>query len=155
MAVRATAPDGTTWVVRRRWLPGTSTDSIWARFRRRARRVISRTEDTVDLDPGCLELAGEGIVATLALIALVLLALFVVIPLLVALAEVAILVLLAAAILVARVVLRRPWIVEAVGGDGTVHRWDVVGWRSSGAACEAVGRHLEAGIVPPPGIAPT
>ena len=147
MAVRTVSPDGTAWVVRRRWLPGTSTDSITTRFGRRFRRVAERS-DGLDVDPGCGEVLGEGIAAAIALIAIVLLLVFVVIPLLVALAEVAILLLLAGAILVARVVLRRPWIVEAVDADGDAHRWDVVGWRASGAACTTVAQHLEAGLAP-------
>ena len=128
MAVRTVSPDGTAWVVRRRWLPGTSTDSITTRFGRRFRRVAERS-DGLDVDPGCGEVLGEGIAAAIALIAIVLL-------------------LLAGAILVARVVLRRPWIVEAVDADGDAHRWDVVGWRASGAACTTVAQHLEAGLAP-------
>jgi len=148
MAVRVVSPDGSAWVVRRRWLPGTSTDSITTRFGRRFRRVAERSGDGLDVDPGCGEVLGEGIAAAIALIAIVLLLVFVVIPLLVALAEVAILLLLAGAILIARVVLRRPWIVEAVEADGDAHRWDVVGWRASGAACTTVAQHLEAGLAP-------
>ena len=83
-----------------------------------------------------------------ALWGFVLLLIFVVIPLLVAVAEVAMLVVLAAGILVARVVLRRPWIVEAVRADGFAHRWDVVGWQASGVACTTVAQQLEAGLAP-------
>ena len=58
---------------------------------------------------------------------------------------------LAVLILLARVVLRRPWTVEAVRADGEVQRWQVVGWRASGRRCAAVARQIETGsMLPPP-----
>jgi hypothetical protein len=53
----------------------------------------------------------------------------------------------------ARVVLRRPWTVQAVSGQARRHVWRVVGWRASGALAGEVaaalrdGRELPAGEV--------
>ena len=41
-----------------------------------------------------------------------------------------------------RVLFRRPWTVDAVGPDGEHHRWDVVGWRRSGAARHFIAERL-------------
>lgn len=158
MAVRVVAPDGTAWVVRRRWMPGRDTSSLWDRFRRRVRHVGRRARgagEGLDAAADGAELLGGTVAALVAAVAVVLLLVFVVVPLLLALAEVAALLVVAGLILMARVVLRRPWVVEAVPDAGVVQRWDLVGWQASGAACLAVAQRLEAGILPPPGEAPT
>ena len=60
-------------------------------------------------------------------------------PLLVALLDVVFILLLALLGVIARVVFRRPWTIEARAGDDVRH-WRIVGWRAS----EEHRRHLEA-----------
>ncbi len=65
------------------------------------------------------------------------------------------LVLLAGGVL-ARFVLRKPWIVEAaVPGTAQRQAWKVVGWRASGRVVDEVARALESGVrhLSPPGAA--
>lgn len=143
------APDGRRWVVRRRWLPRLGSETLWGRFHRRFRQSVRRAGDAADLDPGCLEIVGEGIVAAIAIVVVVLVALFVAIPLLVALVDVLILLVLAILGVVARVVLRRPWLVEARADDGTVLQWKVVGWRASDEWRTRIRDLLEAGVALP------
>ena len=152
-----TTPQGATWTVRRRWVPRLGTETLWGRFHRRFRRVFDRLRPKdVDIpDPGCLELLAEGFVAGLAILVALLVAVFVVVPLLVAVVDVAIVLLLAALGVLGRIVLRRPWVVEAVraGGDEVI-RWHVVGWRASGEHRDRVAEYLAStGTVPPDGSA--
>ncbi|HUR19051.1 MAG TPA: hypothetical protein VMZ51_09000 [Acidimicrobiales bacterium] len=58
---------------------------------------------------------------------MVLVAIFVLIPLVVALVEIVGLALLAVAVLTSRVLLRRPWVIEAATGDESRYEWRVVG----------------------------
>jgi hypothetical protein len=68
------------------------------------------------------------------------------IPLLLFIVEIALAILLVGVALIARVLLRRPWTVEAVTSDPEdVLRWKVVGWRRSGQIVEEIARVLEAG----------
>ena len=143
MAETVLARDGRRWVVRRRWMPRLGTDTLWGRFHRRFRKTFDRVGDAADVDPGCGELLGEGIAAALVVIAVALLLFFVAVPLLVAVVDVLILVLLAFLGALARVLLRRPWTVEAAADDGTVRRWRVVGWRASGERCAQIARQCD------------
>ena len=65
------------WHVRRRWAPRhLGSQTIWARFLDRSRRVRRRTSDLGDLpDPGCGPDIAEGIVVFLVIVAVVLFAL--------------------------------------------------------------------------------
>lgn len=65
-------------------------------------------------------------------------------PFLVALGELLLVVLLALSGIVARVLFRRPWTVDAVDPDGGHRHWHVVGWRSSGAARQLVADRIAA-----------
>jgi len=70
-------------------------------------------------------------------------------PFLIALGELLLVLLLAVGGAVARILFRRPWTVDAVGPSGDHHRWEVVGWRRSGAARRFIAQRLaEAGTVP-------
>ena len=148
MATEVTAPDGRTWIVRRRLAPRLGSDTLWGRFRGRFRRTLDRVEDVPDL--GCLDAIGEGVTGVVVAIVLVLLAIFVLLPLLVAVVDVLIVLLAVAVGIVIRIVLRRPWVVEARADDGTAHCWRVVGWRASGARVLELSEHLQAGMLPPP-----
>ena len=146
------APDGTTWHVRRRWLPRLGSETLPARFWRRVqgtvRGVLDIAEGTPDV--GCLEIFGEGLVVGVLVILAVVLAVFVVVPFLVALLDLALLVLLLLIGAVARVLFRRPWVVHASADGGQVRSWNVVGWRASGALVDDVASRLEAGVSLPP-----
>jgi hypothetical protein len=143
-----TDPQGRRWVVRRRWMPRLGAETLWGRFRRRTRRTFDRVADGADVDPGCAELLGEGIVAAVVVIVVALVLFFVVVPLLVAIVDVLILLVLAAAGAATRVLFRRPWTVEATADDGTTRQWRVVGWRASGERCVQIGQRLQAGLDP-------
>lgn len=125
------APDGRSWRVRRRWVPRLGDETVWGRVRRRFRQVVRRVGDAADAEPGCLEIFGDGILIGLAVVAFLLIALFVVIPLLIAIVDLAILLLLALLGIAARVLLGRPWQVQAVADDGTRLEWRIVGWQAS------------------------
>lgn len=124
------SPDGRNWKVRRRW-----TERPVSRLRERWRR--SRREvDGEDVFDGLMFIDGvEGfgaIGAALAIGALVLLLL----PLVGVALELVVLLLVIAYGLFARVVLRRPWIVDAVDVEDGEERvaFAVKGWRDSSAA---------------------
>lgn len=141
------------WTVRRRWVPRLGRETLWGRFQRRFRRVVHRvTEGAEVADPGCLELLGEGVAVAVAVILGILLLAFVVIPLLVAVVDVLIVLLLGVLGILARILLRRPWVVEArTAGERTVF-WRVVGWRASGDERDRVAEWIAAtGTVPPGG----
>lgn len=154
MARSVVAADGRRWVVRRRLAPRLGTESLWGRFHRRFRQTMRRAGDAADADPGCLDVIGEGIVAAIAIVLAVLVALFVLLPLLVAVVDVVVVVALSLLGILARVVLRRPWTVEARAGDGSSLLWRVVGWRASGDQVDAVAEGLRAGVVPPGAVSP-
>lgn len=139
------------WYVRRRWAPRhLGADTIWGRFRNRNRRVRRRTSELADIpDPGCAADLGEAIaVFVIALVAIVFMVL-VGFPFLIALGELLLVLLLAVGGALARMLFRRPWTVDAVGPSGEHHRWEVVGWRRSGAARRFIAQRLaEASTVP-------
>ena len=87
MPTRAEAPDGTRWTVRRRWAPRMGAEPLWGRFHRRYRQTVSAWGRASDVDPGCLDVLGEGLVVALAILVGVLLLVFVVSPLLLALID--------------------------------------------------------------------
>lgn len=70
-------------------------------------------------------------------------------PFLIALGELVLVLLLTLGGALARMLFRRPWTVDAVGPTGEHHRWEVVGWRKSGAARRFIAERLtEVGVVP-------
>lgn len=142
------APDGRRWVVRRRWLPRLGTETVWGRFHRRFRQMARRAGDAADADPGCIADIGEGVAAAIAVTVGLLLLIFVLLPLLIAIVDLLVILLLALLGIAGRVLLRRPWTVEASSDNGTSLRWKVVGWRASAAKIDEVSTHLAAGIRP-------
>ncbi len=135
MGRTVSSPDGNRWYVRRVWLP-------WRpKWRGRRKKPELQVNDRVEDAVGCL-LDWEALLVIVA----VLLAFYFVWPVLVALAEVAVLVVLVLLGALARVVLRRPWIVEATPATGPGRfRWKVVGWRHSGEVVDQVAEQLAAG----------
>ena len=148
MAISVRSPDGRSWRVYRQWVPRLGAETLRGRFHRRFRQTARRTSDAADVDPGCALDIGEGIVAAVLVLVVVLVAIFVLIPLLIALVEVVGLLLFGVVLLASRVLLRRPWVIEAAADDQCHYEWRVVGWRASGAAVAALARHLQAGLDP-------
>ena len=109
-----------------------------------------RRSDLADIaDPGCAVDLGESIAVFLIVVAFVVFMVLVGFPLLIALGELLILLVLALSGVVGRVLFRRPWTVDAMGPDGSHHRWSVVGWRRSGAARQLIADRIVAtGAVP-------
>jgi len=139
------------WHVRRRWAPRhLGADTIWGRFRHRTRGARRRGSELADIpDPGCAGDIGETIALFLIAVVAIVFVVLVGLPLLVALGELVLVLLLAVAGALGRLLFRRPWTVDAVGPAGEHHRWDVVGWRRSGAARRYVAERLaDAGAAP-------
>ncbi|HEX2040128.1 MAG TPA: hypothetical protein VHF47_10400 [Acidimicrobiales bacterium] len=140
MGLTVSSPDGNRWYVRRVWLP----------WRPRWRRPRADSTDLNLVDPsGCLDDTVGAVVAIVAGVVLAVLFVIFVVPVLITLFEVALVLLLAAAGAMARIVLRRPWVVEATPATGSgCFRWKVVGWRRSGEVVDEVARRLAAGERP-------
>jgi hypothetical protein len=157
--VTVTGPDGRPWVVRRRWVPRLGNDTPWQRFHRRFRSTMERGRKLSDAgdvasDFGCGIDLLEGLVVAVLLLLLLVFLLMVALPLLLALLDLLVLLLLALVGVAARVVFRRPWVVEAAHAGPPVEsvlRWNVVGWRLSAERCQEIAASLQAGIVPPDG----
>ncbi len=94
---------------------------------------------------GWRELFGEGIAAAATFILVLLFLVFLAFPLLAAVIEVTLVLLLATAGVIGRVLLWRPWTIEARASDGTTREWRVPGWRDSGERRKEVERQLTTG----------
>ena len=151
--ITVVTPAGTTWQVRVVWLPRWRTLTRrfggWRR-RRRERRNEKSGWDLPDV-AGSDELL-VVIAAVLGLVVFGLLFWFLLPLLLLALDILAVLVLLALAI-PARVLLRRPWTVEAVpvssGHPGQRFHTQVVGWRRALGVRDEIARQLQEGFPTP------
>jgi hypothetical protein len=123
------------------------------------RRTGRRAGDTLDvLSNGCLfdldDIPVIGMVllaVALAVIAvgLVVFGVFVVVPFLLALIDLLVIGIVALVGLLGRLVLRRPWTIEARADDGTVLTWNVVGWRPGRERRDEIAALLASGVVPP------
>jgi hypothetical protein len=146
------APDGVRWRVGRRWL-NRSPPKPWTRWSRRRKR-----EDEGDLPGGWLPdavLTGMDGLGGFAFVvgAFVVIALFVflLLPLIGIAFEFALLIGFVMSGLFGRVVLRRPWTIEAVSLDEPTrrHAFAVVGWRRSRRALAELAAAIE--TTGPPG----
>jgi len=141
LARRVVAPDGTRWTVRRRW--------VHAPVRPRWRGT--RDADAFNLADLGGDLGDSGILGAIAaIIAIVVLAAFVafvLLPLAILLVEVLLFVLLAGLGLFGRVLLRRPWKIEARADDGRRTVREVAGWRDSRDAIAQLAADAERGVV--------
>ncbi len=99
-------------------------------------------------ETGCLDVPGEGFLVGLAVVVAIVLAILFVVPLLVAVIDLLVLAIVMLLGVIARVVFRRPWTVEARAHDGTTLCWRVRGWRASGQRCDEIEASLAVGIVP-------
>ena len=127
------------------------------RVRWRGRRPDSRSLDLLDgADPFAFAddevgwLGGLAIALTVVL--LLALSVFLVFPAVIFAIEVLVLVLLVGGAVVARVVFRRPWTIEAVpesGGQATrLPTWQAVGWTASGRLIDRVSHDIATGRDP-------
>lgn len=140
-----TSPDGGRWRVRRRWLdrPLPDVRKRFAEFREE-----HSGEDLVDgfwfVDLGDSPWASIALAVFLVLLVIVLL------PVLGIAFELVLVLLLLGSGLVGRVVLRRPWTVEAESLDGSERSasYAVKGWRRSGRAAIEVAKAIEVGGPP-------
>lgn len=157
MGRTVTTPGGHTWRVRRVWAPRLGGESLWDRFRRRTRlsRRVAREAGDVP-DPGCAADLLDDAIAIVVIVAVVVFVVLVAVPLLVAILDVVLLALLTVLGIGARIVFRRPWVVEArpvvpVPAELRRHTWRIVGWRASGEMVDAVANALAHGNPLPPG----
>ena len=143
MATRSvTGPDGTRWRVRRRWVkyhlrwrgPGNAIDFM----------------DGSELAALGAELPLIGVVfLVIAIVLFAIAAVVFIIPALVFFAEVLVVVALVVIGVGGRVLLGRPWTVEAAAdGDERSYEWHTSGWRASGELRDTVARQLEATGLP-------
>ncbi|HEU4703853.1 MAG TPA: hypothetical protein VFS37_15340, partial [Conexibacter sp.] len=112
-----TAPDGTRWRVRRRWL-NRPAPKPWTRWRRKGRRMDDGSEAAgwgLDALMGADSIA--GLVAVVAAIAALVLLVIALLLLLGVVFELALFAFVVGSGLFGRVVLRRPWTIEAVNVD--------------------------------------
>ena len=158
-AREVTTPTGERWRVGRLWAPRIGGETVSARTRRFRRDHWRRTRRTLDASDaldgvGCAFELSEAVVWFGVAVLLVILLLFLV-PLLAGVVELLLLLVLVGGGVVAKVVFRRPWVVEAEAVDGPregrLVAWRVVGWRASGQQVVDVVRGLEAGVDLPPG----
>jgi hypothetical protein len=129
--------------VRRRWVPRLGDESLWRRFRRRVRQAVGWTKE---LAPDGLELLGESLAVGIAILVIGVLLVVVGLPVLFALLDLAVVLLLALTGVAARVVFRRPWVIELADDDGQVRTWRVVGWRASSRKLDEIEQVLRIGL---------
>lgn len=147
-----TTPSGEVWQVRRVWAPGLRGERLWSRLRRRTKGGRQGSSELGDLaESGCGPDLLDDLVIVVAIGAVVLFLAVFGLPLLFALLDVAVIALLTVLGIVARVLFRRPWVVEATGGDRLRRTWRVVGWRASREAVDDIADALAHGHPPPPG----
>lgn len=129
-AVRVRDPQGRLWKVRRRWTP----------WRRRMRDV-----DPLDV-LGLPDIGGgsDPISVILTVIALIVLVPVIILAA-IALLELLLILLLIPLVMLGRIALRRPWIVEIVGPDGHYATESVPGYGASGARVQAIAAAIAAG----------
>lgn len=140
----ATTPDGEVWRVGVAWLPRRK--SLVRRWWRRRKE----TPDGVDADPGgCLDI-DELFILVAALAALALLGWllwWILIPAVLLVIDALLLAVLVPAGVLARVLLGRPWIVEACSATA-VHRVPVVGWGKARETRDDLVRRIAGGWRP-------
>jgi hypothetical protein len=156
--VRVSAADGAEWRVcivwRPRWTALAGRLRAWRRNRRDRRRGGVDVTDSVI--SGVLDSAADnllaGILAGLAVVAFAVLFGWLLLPLLLLAVDAVVVAILLALAIPARVLLRRPWTVEAVAGSGAAEEWfatQVVGWREALRTRDEIADKLRAGYPAP------
>jgi hypothetical protein len=143
-AVRVTAPKGVQWKVRVVWRPRwRSLERRFDEWREKSRGYGTPPFWTLDVtDPvGCLVTVIGGTI-------LVVLVLWIVLPLLLLIVDLAIVVVLLVVTVVARVLFRRPWTVEATTTGGRSFTTDVTGLRAAFRQRDEIADQLRRGQWP-------
>jgi hypothetical protein len=145
---RVVAADGAEWTVGRIWL---TRRFGWTRKRR---DLPAKGLSNLGQGLGGVDFGEQGVLVIVAVVA----AILILIPLLFFGIELIVLGVLLAAGIVARVLLRRPWVIEARSSDplspGRQLEWRVTGWRKSGKLIDQVISDLAAGREPPQNTPP-
>ena len=140
------APDGVEWRIGRRWL------TRRPRLGRPSRREIA-SESLSNIGPGLPDIGNLDLGQGLLLVAAVVAVALILIPILFLGIELIVVGALLAAGVMARTVLRQPWVVEARSSDAVAPErrleWRVRGWRKSGKLIGQVASDLSAGRKPP------
>ncbi len=147
-AVSVTTPSGVTWTVRRRWIPHREGIGIRSRLKRHLDRLgdgDSGWLDIIDLPDFGSDLGGVAIVIGLIVVFIVLA--LIGLPLVLVGIDLIWLVLVLVFGVFGRVVLRRPWRVEARSGDER-RQWFVQGYRAAGAHRDEIARQFRHGQNP-------
>jgi len=142
---RVVAPDGVEWRMGRRWL------TRRPRFDGPSRREIA-SESLSTIGPALPDLGNVDLGQGLLLVAAVVAVALILIPILFLGIELIVVGALLAAGVMARTVLRQPWVVEARSSDAVTSErrleWRVRGWRKSGKLIGQVASDLSAGREP-------
>jgi hypothetical protein len=144
------APDGRSWVVRRRWMPRVGAGTAWSRLSRRSRRSTKHAEMAGDVSLFSAFIVDDFAVVVRWVVIVVIATLLIVLSAFAAVVEVALLVLLVLVGILTRVLLDRPWTIEATPDEGESLTWLATGWRSSAERLDQIATLLESGITPPP-----
>lgn len=136
MTVRS--PDGTTWRVGRRWWP-------WSP----RQREIDRPDAADLIDLGGADDVLGAVVVVFTVIVLVVILFTVVLPFIALAVELILLLLAFFWGIAARLVLRRPWTIQARASDGRELTWRAKGFRRSGRVRDAVAEALARGEADP------
>jgi hypothetical protein len=133
------------WEVHRRWVTRLGRENFGRRFGTRARRGLDLANGSGD---GCLGSIDDLLIGLVVVVVAIVLIVFVA-PLVIFAVELVLLLLAVLLGLVARIVFRRPWAVDAFAADGTHLRWKAVGWRATTAKVHEVTAALSHGVIPP------
>jgi hypothetical protein len=132
-----TAPDGATWQVKRHWI---SRRPKW----RRHGRQLDRAVDVGDVADVGLSLFDDTPFAWIFVIIAAIAILLFVTGIFALIIEILLIVIAVLGTLVAKVLFRRPWYVEA-SSTGHRRRWAVVGWKRTNEVMDELVRSIEAG----------
>jgi hypothetical protein len=144
-----TDPHGRAWTVGIRWLPRRPRWLGWGRPRRRQQRADARNDGSAWYDDAfpALEFLDDslaGLAAVVALALLIFVIWFAFIPIAVLVLDILFVVVLTIGGVAARVLFRRPWVIEA-SSEGERVRWPVVGFGASRASVREAAEALAAG----------
>jgi hypothetical protein len=143
------APDGRSWVVRRRWMPRVGAGTAWSRLSRRSRRSTKHAETVGDVSLFSAFVVDDFAVVVRWVVIVVVATLLIVVSAFAAVVEIALLALLLLIGILSRILLDRPWTIEATPDEGPALRWQATGWRASSERLNQIATLLESGITPP------
>lgn len=149
-AIRVTDPSGVDWLVRVEWAPRhralVRRVGAWRRGTRGGRKKKGASSSRWDWFPDIPadDILGPIFLALFVLLAAVLLLWWVVLPLLFLLVDALVLLVMLVLGLGVRVLLRRPWTVQATAGEH-VRSVEIVGWRRAVRARDGIAAGLHTG----------